>query len=129
MRLVISTGNIAFFVVRLMLLLGQFNYGRRGILDATHTRLFTFGSFRRLLEDNAFVIEQVIGIPAPFPLALGRNRLANALLRLKSGLDPGFERDFCLSNACGVPAAADGRLAAGRCRRGQPSPDRRRSGG
>jgi glycosyltransferase involved in cell wall biosynthesis len=86
MRLVISTGNIAFIVVRLMLLLGKFNYGRRGILDATHTRLFTFGSLRRLLEDNAFVVEQVVGIPAPFPLALGRNRLANAMLWLNQVL-------------------------------------------
>ena len=82
MRLVISTGNVAFIVVRLMLLLGQFNYGPRGILDSTHTRLFTFASLRRLLEDHAFVVEQVVGIPAPFPLAIGRGRLANALIRI-----------------------------------------------
>jgi glycosyltransferase involved in cell wall biosynthesis len=93
MRLVISTGNVAFIVVRLMLLLGQFNYGRRGILDATHTRLFTFASLRRLLEDHAFVVEQVVGIPAPFPLAVGRGRLSGALvwinqmlIRLSKGL-------------------------------------------
>ena len=33
-----------------MLLFGQFNYGKRGILDLTHTRLFTFESFRRLFD-------------------------------------------------------------------------------
>ena len=33
------------------MLFGQFNYGKRGILDMTHTRLFTFRSFRRLLEE------------------------------------------------------------------------------
>lgn len=82
MRLIISTGNVAFGVVRLMLLLGQFNYGPRGILDATHTRLFTFGTLARALRDGAFSVEKVVGIPAPFPLALGRGRLATALLRL-----------------------------------------------
>ena len=41
LRLHISTGNIAFLLTRLGLLAGQFNYGPRGILDMTHTRLFT----------------------------------------------------------------------------------------
>src|SRR6266511_2770179 len=36
--LVLSTGNVAFALTRLMLLAGQFNYGKRGILDLTHTR-------------------------------------------------------------------------------------------
>ena len=39
-----------FAVVRLQLLFGNFNYGKRGILDLTHTRLFTFSSLRRLFE-------------------------------------------------------------------------------
>jgi glycosyltransferase involved in cell wall biosynthesis len=86
MRLVISTGNVAFCVVRGMLLLGQFNYGPRGILDATHTRLFTFGSLRRALRDGAFEVERTVGIPAPFPLALGRNRFAMLMLRLNAAL-------------------------------------------
>lgn len=86
LRLVISTGNVAFLPIRLMLLLGGFSYGRRGILDETHTRLFTFGSLRRLLRDQAFSIEQVVGLPAPFPLVLGQTRLATMLLRLNMGL-------------------------------------------
>jgi SAM-dependent methyltransferase len=86
LRLVISTGNVAFFLIRLMLLLGQFNYGPRGILDATHTRLFTFGSLRRMLADNAFAVERVVGIPAPLPLALGRTRLARVLLWINGAL-------------------------------------------
>lgn len=86
LRLVISTGNVAFLPVRLMLLLGWFSYGRRGILDATHTRLFTFGSLRRLLRDEAFTVERVVGLPAPFPLVLGDTRLARTLLRLNAAL-------------------------------------------
>src|SRR6185436_4003552 len=54
LTLLISTPNVAFIVVRLMLLIGKFNYGKRGILDLTHTRLFTFGTFRRLFEQSGY---------------------------------------------------------------------------
>lgn len=69
-KIIISTGNIGFIVTRLMLFLGQFNYNKRGILDLTHTRLFTFSSLRRLLKEQGFVIEQEQGIPAPVPLVV-----------------------------------------------------------
>ncbi len=69
-KIIISTGNIGYFVTRLMLLLGQFNYNKRGILDLTHTRLFTFSSLRRLLKETGFTIEKEIGIPAPAPLVV-----------------------------------------------------------
>jgi glycosyltransferase involved in cell wall biosynthesis len=80
--LIVSTGNVAFCITRFMLLLGFFNYGSRGILDLTHTRLFTFGSLRRLLEQAGYSIEEVRGVPAPFPLALGDNVLGKAVLAL-----------------------------------------------
>jgi hypothetical protein len=60
-----STGNIAYFAMRLSLLLGQFNYGKRGILDLTHTRLFTISSFRKLLVDSGFVIKELRGFGPP----------------------------------------------------------------
>jgi len=69
-KVFISTGNIGFFVTRIMLLLGQFNYGKRGILDMTHTRLFTFATLRRLFEQNGFRLIESRGVPAPFPLAI-----------------------------------------------------------
>jgi glycosyltransferase involved in cell wall biosynthesis len=78
----VSTGNVAFVVQRLMLLLGQFNYGPRGILDMTHTRLFTARSVGRLFRQAGFKVTETRGVPAPFPLALGRGRPANALLRI-----------------------------------------------
>jgi glycosyltransferase involved in cell wall biosynthesis len=79
LRVIISTGNIGFVVTRLMLLLGHFNYNKRGILDLTHTRLFTFSSMRRLLEESGFIVEKVKGIPAPVPLVL-KSRFWNRLL-------------------------------------------------
>jgi glycosyltransferase involved in cell wall biosynthesis len=79
-EILISTGNVAFVVVRLMLLIGQFNYGKRGILDLTHHRLYTFGSFRRSLDQAGFVILETKGVPAPFPLAIGDNAVSRFLL-------------------------------------------------
>jgi glycosyltransferase involved in cell wall biosynthesis len=60
-----STGNIGFIVLRASLLLGQFNYGKRGILDLTHKRLFTVSSFKKLLRDGGFVIKEVRGFGPP----------------------------------------------------------------
>lgn len=79
-RLIVSTGNVAFLVTRLMLLVGQFNYGKRGILDLTHKRLFTFASLRRLFEQSGFDIIEASGIPAPFPLAVGNTPIGRALV-------------------------------------------------
>jgi glycosyltransferase involved in cell wall biosynthesis len=79
-KLVLTTPNAAFIVQRLMLLLGQFNYGKAGILDRTHTRLFTFRTIRRLLQDEGFQIVKVTGVPAPFPKVLGNGFLGRAAL-------------------------------------------------
>jgi SAM-dependent methyltransferase len=79
---VVTSGNVAFAVVRLQALLGNFNYGKRGILDLTHTRLYTFASLARLFEQCGFNVERLAGIPAPFPKALGMNRASRALLAL-----------------------------------------------
>ena len=81
-QLIISTPNVGFLVIRLMLMLGQFNYGKRGILDMTHTRLFTFSSLRHLLEQRGFHVTKSRGIPAPYPVALGDNRVSRFLLTL-----------------------------------------------
>lgn len=85
-EIVITTGNIAFLPLRLTLLCGQFNYNRRGILDLTHTRLFTFGSLRRLLTQSGYDIVAVSGLPAPFPLAFGDGGFARTMLALNSFL-------------------------------------------
>lgn len=74
-KIIASTGNIAFFPIRAMLFLGQFNYGKRGILDLTHTRLFTFKTFKRLFEQAGFDVIHIEGIPAPIKLALGDNHI------------------------------------------------------
>jgi glycosyltransferase involved in cell wall biosynthesis len=85
-KVIFSTGNIAFFITRLGLLLGWFNYGARGILDLTHTRLFTFSSARRLFEQSGYRVEEVKALPAPFPLVLGNNLFGKSLLAINKAL-------------------------------------------
>lgn len=84
--LILTTPNIGFFSVRLMLLLGWFQYGKAGILDRTHTRLFTFRSLRHLAEQSGFAILETRGIPAPFPLALPSPDRAARMLRFNRWL-------------------------------------------
>ena len=84
--LLVSTANIGFFINRLMLLIGQFNYGRRGILDLTHTRLFTFASFRRLFEQGGFRVREVRGIPGPFAVVFGNGALGRAVMSVNRAL-------------------------------------------
>ena len=68
-----TAGNIGFFIPRLMHLLGQFNYSKRGTLDLHSRRLFVFSSLRRLFEQGGFEVLETAGIPAPYPLAIGDN--------------------------------------------------------
>jgi glycosyltransferase involved in cell wall biosynthesis len=82
LEVILSTANIGFIVTRFMLLIGQFNYGRRGILDLTHTRLFTFSSFERAVKQAGFDIVERVGVPGPMPLALGDNFLSRTLLKV-----------------------------------------------
>ena len=57
--LLVSLPNVANVTVRAALLLGQFPYADRGILDRTHLRFYTRRSARRLLEDAGFRVERV----------------------------------------------------------------------
>jgi hypothetical protein len=84
--LILSTPNVAFAVQRLMLAIGQFNYSKQGVLDLTHTRLFTFRGTEHLLRDAGFRIKEVRGVPAPFPKAIGDGPVAQALLKLNEAL-------------------------------------------
>ncbi|MGH8092036.1 MAG: glycosyltransferase [Chthoniobacterales bacterium] len=83
-EIVLTTANVGFLVTRLMLLFGHFNYGKRGILDSTHTRLFTFRSLTELLGQSGYKILELRGIPAPFPKAIGHNFLSRLLVKLNS---------------------------------------------
>ena len=82
LTIIASTGNVAFLIIRLMLLFGSFNYGNKGILDKTHTRLFTFSSFKQLMLQSGFNIRKISGVPAPIALVTGDNILGKFLLNI-----------------------------------------------
>lgn len=87
-----STANVAFLPVRMMLLLGIFNYGRRGILDLTHTRLFTKHSFRRIIENSGYEILKQRGFGPPIRDLVGRNwflRVIDSILSWLAQVWPG----------------------------------------
>ncbi|MEI8309173.1 MAG: bifunctional glycosyltransferase/class I SAM-dependent methyltransferase [Verrucomicrobiota bacterium] len=81
-EIILTTANIAFFMTRLMLCFGRFSYGRKGILDRTHTRLFTWNSLRELFEQTGYRVLEMRGIPAPFPKAIAAPWLASFLLKV-----------------------------------------------
>lgn len=90
---VFSAGNVGYAVLRFMHLFGQFNYSKRGIVKLPGQRLFTIGSFKRLLHEGGFEIVATRGLPAPFLLAFGGGLLGRGLyainkflLRLSLGL-------------------------------------------
>ncbi len=84
--LLASTGNVGYLPMRGMLAIGQFNYGKRGILDLTHQRLFTIRSFRRMLEGGGFRVERVRGFGPPIEDMVGRTLLLRAIDRASSFL-------------------------------------------
>lgn len=81
-QVVLSTGNIAYFLVRLNLLFGLFNYSRKGLLNLNNRYLFTFATLQQLVQHSGYRVVRSIGIPAPFPLALGDHAFSRGLLLL-----------------------------------------------
>lgn len=65
-KLIASTGNVALWYMRLSLLVGRFNYGKKGILDETHVKLYTKYSFVQLLSQTGFVPDKIIPTSLPF---------------------------------------------------------------
>jgi glycosyltransferase involved in cell wall biosynthesis len=81
-KIVVTTGNIGFILSRITHLFGMFNYGKRGILDMTHHRLFTISSLKKLVRQTNFKTNNVRGVPVPFPLAIGNNFVSKLLLMI-----------------------------------------------
>jgi 2-polyprenyl-3-methyl-5-hydroxy-6-metoxy-1,4-benzoquinol methylase len=95
-QVIVSVPNIANISVRLMLLMGRFEYLPRGIMDRTHLRFFTRKTIRELLREQGFSIirhqmtviplEVVIGLSDKNPLM----KLMHGMLILLTRLMPGL---------------------------------------
>jgi 2-polyprenyl-3-methyl-5-hydroxy-6-metoxy-1,4-benzoquinol methylase len=83
-RLVLSTPNVANWALRLSLLAGRWRYTDRGILDRTHTHLFTRPTLRETLERAGYVVDR-IDFSAPAP---GGSDALDAAVRRVAALRP-----------------------------------------
>jgi glycosyltransferase involved in cell wall biosynthesis len=93
-KLFISTANICYLPMRLSMLLGQFNYGKRGILDRTHKRLFSVASFRALLAQYGYKVESVQGFPPPLTDLISSGIVMRLTERMHSFLSRNFPNLF-----------------------------------
>jgi 2-polyprenyl-3-methyl-5-hydroxy-6-metoxy-1,4-benzoquinol methylase len=65
-RVVVSTPNVANWAIRLSLLGGRFRYTDRGILDRSHTHLFTRATLAETLERAGYHVQRIdFSVPVP----------------------------------------------------------------
>jgi O-antigen biosynthesis protein len=83
-HLVLSTPNVANWAIRLSLLGGRWRYTDRGILDRTHTHLFTRRTLADAIERAGYRVERIdFTVPAP-----GDSDLVDGLARAVGSLRP-----------------------------------------
>ena len=86
-RLVLSTPNVANWTIRIGLLFGRFRYSERGILDRSHTHLFTRKTLIEALERTGYRVEAFdYTVPVPVIGTAAVERLAHALARVRPSL-------------------------------------------
>jgi len=92
-RVIISSGNIALWLYRMLLLFGSFPYARKGILDETHEHLYTLSTFSQRMYKAGFKILRKKSTPLPLELILN-NRLGKIMTYLYYGLARVWKRLF-----------------------------------
>ena len=101
-RLLVSVPNVANITIRLMLLLGRFDYTQRGILDKTHLRFYTRKTARRFLQNAGYEITMERSSVMPVELALGLSadnpfiKLMNVILAAFTAILPGLFGYQCI---------------------------------
>jgi 2-polyprenyl-3-methyl-5-hydroxy-6-metoxy-1,4-benzoquinol methylase len=83
-RLVLSTPNVANWAIRLSLLAGRWRYTDRGILDRSHTYLFTRATLAEAIERAGYeIVRSDFTVPVP-----GDSELLDAVGRAIGRLRP-----------------------------------------
>lgn len=86
-RLVLSTPNVANWAMRLSLLGGRWRYTDRGILDRTHTHLFTRKTLAETVDAAGYrVLELDHTAPVPLIGTPAVERTAHAITRVRPSL-------------------------------------------
>jgi 2-polyprenyl-3-methyl-5-hydroxy-6-metoxy-1,4-benzoquinol methylase len=96
-RLVLTTPNVANWSLRLGLLAGRWRYTERGILDRTHTHLFTRKTLVETLERAGYRVD-VLDFTVPLPVLRNETteRIAHGIGRIRPSL---FAYQFVVSAA------------------------------
>lgn len=86
-RLVLTTPNVANWSMRIGLLVGRWRYTERGILDRTHTHLFTRKTLVETLERAGYRVD-VLDFTVPLPVLrnAATERVAHAVGRIRPSL-------------------------------------------
>lgn len=75
-KLIISLPNVASWVMRKQLFFkGDFEYQESGILDKTHLHFYTVNTLPKLLSDNGWKVEKIIGIITRLPFEESINKI------------------------------------------------------
>jgi 2-polyprenyl-3-methyl-5-hydroxy-6-metoxy-1,4-benzoquinol methylase len=86
-RLLLTTPNVANWAVRLSLLGGRWRYTERGILDRTHTHLFTKKTLEEMLHRAGYrILEFDFTAPVPKLGIPAVERTAHAVARIRPSL-------------------------------------------
>jgi 2-polyprenyl-3-methyl-5-hydroxy-6-metoxy-1,4-benzoquinol methylase len=86
-RLVLTTPNVANWAMRLGLLVGRWRYTERGILDRTHTHLFTRATLVETLGRAGYrIVELDFTVPLPVARTSTTERIAHAVGSLRPPL-------------------------------------------
>ncbi|HUP32086.1 MAG TPA: class I SAM-dependent methyltransferase [Gaiellaceae bacterium] len=94
-HLVLTTPNVANWAMRLGLLVGRWRYTELGILDRTHTHLFTRATLAETLERAGYRVETLdFTVPLPALRSAATERAAHAIGRLRPSL---FAYQFVVS--------------------------------
>lgn len=80
--ILVSLPNVAYFYIRLKLLIGQFDYQERGIMDKSHLGFFTLKTAKRLVVDAGFAIQSIYVTVPNVPISFGSNKSFNIIYKL-----------------------------------------------
>jgi len=104
---IFSTPNIAHISIRLMLFFGIFSYGRRGILDSSHVKLYTKDSFINLLNMNGFDVVNIVEVGLPLDKIFSNYRIKYLFRCIEKLLLTFFPTLFAFQFICRCTRSSD----------------------
>lgn len=85
-KIIVTGPNAAYWAVRLNLLIGNWDYTDTGIMDRTHLRWFTFGTWQHLITSSGYAVQSSTACEGMIPKEQWLQRLgfsSSAVTRLR----------------------------------------------